>query len=375
MTAVGCGGDSSGRISTEELQAALDDIVRTRDWPGMTAAAVFPDARPVAAASGLSDPATGTPMTTDSRMLAASIGKTFVAATVVALAEEGRLALDQPLAEWLADREWFDRLPNAHGMTIRHLLSHQSGLPDHVHAEAFRSAWSGGRAALAPEMLIGFVLDQSPEFSPGEGWAYSDTGYLLLGLVIEQATGRSYEHEVGSRFLAPLRLRDTGPSNTVKIENLATGLVSESSGLDLPRRTTGEDGTMLWNPGIEWTGGGLYSTSSDLARWGRALFTGRAIPMRGVDAMTAGVSTSGADPAYQYGLGVAIWTESPWGRSYGHRGWIPGYVSSLRYFPEHGVAIAFQVNTDIGVIAEERPVMLEVENRLAALVLAERSSR
>lgn len=237
---------------------------------------------------------------------------------------------------------------------------------------AFREAWSGGQVTLSPETLIGFVLDEAPLFEAGQGWSYSDTGYLLLGLVIEAVTGRAYEYEISNRFLIPLRLSDTGPSNTREIENLATGYVSESSGLGLPRRTVDVWGRMVWNPGVEWTGGGLYSTSADLARWGHALFRGRVLSKHSTDVMAAGMPTLAGDITYEYGLGVAIQTESPWGRSYGHRGWIPGYVSSLRYFPERGVAIAFQTNTDIGILGEDRPVVLEVENRIAAAYFSSR---
>jgi len=123
---------------------------------------------------------------------------------------------------------------------------------------------------------------------------------------------------------------------------------------------------MVWNPGIEWTGGGLYSTSRDLAKWGHALFNGIALSKHSTEMMVAGMPTLAGDPVYEYGLGVAVLTESPWGQSYGHRGWIPGYVSSLRYFPDVDAAIAFQINTDIGILGEDRPVVLEIENRLAA---------
>lgn len=360
-------GESRSGLATA-LRSAIDDIAATRGFPGMTVAVAWTDSAPVSVATGFADLEAGEPMTPSSRMLAASIGKTFVAASVLALADDGRLTIDDPLSGWLGERQWFDRLPNARSMTIRHLLSHRSGLPDHVHMKAFSEAWSGGSAAMDPESLIALVLDRSPAFAAGEDFAYSDTGYLLLGLVIEAVTGEPWSAFVQSRFLDPLGLVDTGPSNTMSIDGLATGYVSPANGLDLPMRTTGPDGRMLWDPAIESTGGGLYSTSRDLAVWGRALFGGVVLSPDRLETMTAGRPAAAFGPGTDYGLGVAILKDGVRGQSFGHGGWIPGYVSSLRYYPEYGAAIAFQVNTDVGVVDSDEPVMYRIEQRLADLV-------
>src|SRR6056297_614268 len=124
----------------EDFQAALDAFQQEYGFPGATAAYVLQDGTSIVAATGLADVENGSPMTVQSRMLAASIGKTFVGATVVALAREGVLELDAPLARWLGDRQWFDRLPNHDVITLRQLLNHSSGLPDHVHLESFVNA-------------------------------------------------------------------------------------------------------------------------------------------------------------------------------------------------------------------------------------------
>ena len=144
-------------------------------------------------------------MTPRSRMLAASIGKTFVGATAVALAREGVLDLDSLVSQWLGNRPWFARLPNHDTITLRHLLTHRSGVPDHVHLESFAAAlsqeWRKKENLFPPERLIQFVLDRPPLFEAGKGWAYTDTGYILIGLVIEKVTGRSYYTEIQERFL------------------------------------------------------------------------------------------------------------------------------------------------------------------------------
>ena len=351
------------------LQAEAAAIVRDHGLPGMTVAVARSDGLRVAAAAGLADVETGRVMTAATPMLAASIGKTFVAATVVALAAEGKLGLDDPLRRRLGDEDWYGRLPNSETITLRHLLGHRSGLPDHVHEPAFAAAWQAGATSLQPRELVGLVLDREPLFPAGEGFAYSDTGYLLLGLVIEQATGAPWETAVQQRIIEPLGLAQTGPSNTRRIPGLANGYVSQPNFLDLPPQTLAEHGALRWDPAVESSGGGFYSTAGDLASWGAALFSGTVLPPAAVAGMVAGVAASDADPDSRYGLGVAIITRSAWGPSYGHRGWIPGYTASLRFFPAHDTAIAFMINTDAGIIDSEQPVMREIEDRLAALVL------
>jgi len=336
-----------------QFQTTLDAFQQHYAFPGATAAYVLPDGEVGVAATGLADIRTHTAMTPQSRMLAASIGKTFVAATVIALARDGCLALDDPISRWLADRDWFNRLPNHDFITLRHLLTHSSGLPDHVHDTAFHKAasarWRGAVNPFPPEALVAFVLDQPPLFEAGQGWAYTDTGFILLGMVIETVTGRDYYDVIRTRFTGPLNLEETAPSNRPELENLATGYMSEDNPFDFPPETTTSRGIMAWNPGVEWTGGGLVSTSRDLALWGAALFRGRAMDGPYLAELLAAVPVDPHDPDIEYGLGVAIHRGGRFGAVYGHGGWIPGYTSSLRYYAEHDVVIAFQINTDIGI--------------------------
>jgi D-alanyl-D-alanine carboxypeptidase len=359
---------AAGRLP-HRFQAELGTLVARFDLPGATAAYVLPDGTIGTAAAGLADTATATPMTPDSRMLAASVGKTFVAAVVVALAHDGLLDLDDRLADHLGDQPWFGRLPNATSITLRQLLRHQAGLPDHVHDPAFHRAWQdrrlAGDAPFAPAELVAFVLDREPLFAAGEGWSYSDTGYILLGMAIEAVTGRSYEQTVTRRFLEPLALDATTPSDRPDLPGLASGYLAPDNPFGLPPVTTRADGVMAWHPGVEWTGGGLVSTSRDLAAWAHALFGGRALPGADTTTLTDGVT---AGDGVSYGLGVAIRPAGALGRSWGHGGWIPGHVTSLRHYPDHGVTVAFQINTDVGLDDPVRPVVDTMERRLATLV-------
>jgi len=358
---------------TKKFQAALDGYRMQHGFPGATAAYVLPDGTVGIAATGAADVEAGIPMAKQSRMLAASIGKTFVGATAIALAREDVLDLDVPISRWLGDRPWFSRLPNYTTITLRHLLTHSSGLTGHVHLQSFAAEvarrWRVNGNPFTPEDLIGFVLDLPPLFEAGKGWAYTDTGYILIGLVIEQLTGRSYYAEIEERFLSPRGLTLTAPADSRALPGLAAGYMAEDNAFGFPRKTITAKGELAWHPGFEWTGGGLVSNSRDLALWGSALFGGRAMAGPYLDEMLKSVRISPDTPDIQYGAGVGVYRTSPFGPVYGHGGWIPGYSSSLRYYPVHGVSIAFQINTDIGIADDSTPVMREMEAGLASIAL------
>lgn len=354
------------------LQEVLDTFRDRYDFPGATAAIALPDGTVIAAATGLADVEAGTPMTPDSRMLAASIGKTFVAATVLALESEGRLSRADLLADHLGDRVWFGDLPNAESITIGQLLHHSAGLPDHVSLPEFQSAWAQlttGDARIVPEDLIGFVTGQKPLFEAGTGWAYSDTGYLLLGLVIEEVTGAPWGDAVRARFLGPLKLSGTISSDRRSLPGLAIGYLAPDNPFGLPERTADSEGRLLWNPAVEGAGGGLASTSHDLALWGHLLFGGEAMAGSYLDRLLDGVPEDPDAPGVLYGAGVAIYADTPRGPVYGHGGWIPAYVSSLRHYADHGVTVAFQINTDAGVMDDSSDLVPALEAALADLAI------
>jgi len=365
---------TSAMAENAELQYLLSEFHARYGFPGATAAIALPDGGIVAAATGLADVEANRPMAPDTPMLAASIGKSFVAATVLSLEADGVLSRADLVSEHLGSFDWVRRLPNHATMTVGDLLRHGAGLPDHVHLESFQIEMAGrmgsGAAAFTPEEAIAFILDADPLFEAGAGWAYTDAGYLLLGLVIEAASGRSYYDLVSERFLNPLGLADTRPSNIRMLDGLAAGYVAEDNPFGLPPRTMDAQGTLLWDPAMEWTGGGLVSTSSDLAAWGQALFTGRAMDVPYLNRLLNGIPVSPDAPDILYGAGVAIYSQTSRGPVYGHGGWIPGYVSSLRHYADHGVTVAFQINTDVGIADDSTDLVPALEAALADLAVA-----
>ena len=358
------------KTGLEQLVKNELNLLRHRfKLPGATCAYVLPDGSTGGVATGHADVEEKIPMQLDTRMLAASIGKTFVAATVLQLAKEGRLHLDDPLSHWLGDRPWFSRLPNHATVTLRHLLTHSAGLPDHVHLPAFLEKfshnWQQPDELFTPESLVAFVLDHPPLFEAGKGWSYTDTGYILLGLVIEKVTHSSYYQELETRFLRPLNLKNTTPSDRPELPHLAAGYIQADNSFGLPCKSLRSKGTLMWNPNMEWTGGGLISSSLDLAQWAKFLYEGGAMKEPYLAELLSGVPIGPEKPHLHYGAGVVISEEVPFGLVYGHRGWIPGYTSSMRYIPQYKFSYTFQVNTDIGFTT----FLPAMEHRLGSTIL------
>ncbi len=372
---VGCLESHHRSASPPEVCSKLNQIVQevydSYEFPGATAALALPDGKVCATAVGYADPDSNIEMNVESRMLSASIGKTYVSATALSLVGEGVLELDAPISKWLADESFFDLLPNASTITVRHLLTHSSGLVDHVYMKAFADLWAErglSAPALKPRETIATILGQPALFKPGEGFSYTDTGYLLVGLIIEKASNKNYYQVLTETFLEPFALTRTSPSNKRDLKGLVPGYLSADNPLGVPTKTLDNEGLLVYDPLTEWTGGGLVNNSQDLARWGRILFGGRAMDWDYRTEMFKGVRRRNQETEYpKYGLGVTIFETSD-GKSYGHGGWIPGYRSLLVYLAKTDSALAVQINTDIEMIGDET-ALDELRARLSELLL------
>jgi D-alanyl-D-alanine carboxypeptidase len=293
---------------------------------------------------GYSDIESESPLKPAQRMLAGSIGKTFVSAVTLQLVDEGKLDLDDRIEKWMGKEPWFDRLPNARQITLRMLMNHTSGIPEHVLNKDFiKTLLEQPDKVWKPEELIAFILDRAPLFEAGEGWAYADTNYILVGMVFERVSGRTVYGEIARRFLNPLRLKGTTPSNSRVILGLIPGYVSPNSPFGFEGRTI-IDGKFVVNPQMEWCGGGFASTAEDLAKWARALYEGRVLRQATLEQLLDAVPAK-TGQGHKYGLGAQV-RPTDWGVTYGHGGWFPGYLSEVEYFPKQRTAIAVQFNTD-----------------------------
>lgn len=346
---------------TARLQSRLDRLQGEQRFPGATAAVRLTDGTVIALATGLADLEENRPMTLDTRILSGSVGKTFVAAVALQLVNEGRLELDATIDRYLDSESWFDRLAGGDEITLRQLLSHRSGLPDHVYdpryAAASRKVRGQGQGDpnvhFAPRKLVQFILDRELLFAPDTGYAYTDTGYILVGLIIESVADQTYYEELTDRFLKPLELKLTTPSTGRRFPGLASGYVGPDNRFGLPRKVA-ENETMRFSPASEWTGGGLVTNPQDLVQWGHALYAGEALSESMREELLGSaehIASSKDDPTRrdspnQYGLGSYIY-DTPHGKAYGHGGWYPGFRTILSYYPGHGFAVAMQANTDV----------------------------
>jgi D-alanyl-D-alanine carboxypeptidase len=249
------------------------------------------------------------------RFRIASITKTFVATVVLQLAAERRLRLDDSVERWLPGL-----LPSGGATTLRQLLGHTSGLFDYDDDEAWvRERNANPARDWSPRELVAIATSHPPVFAPGRAWAYSNTNYVILGLVVEAVTGRTLERELRERIVKRLRLGATSyPTGTAMSGRVAHGYVGARPGLPIPPGTL-LDVTTLLSPSA-WGSGQLVANADDVTRFFSALLRGRLVPAAQLAGMKADVRRA------EYGLGLMI-SYTRCGTAFGHRGDIPGYRS------------------------------------------------
>lgn len=300
---------SAGAGPRERLRRDVQELHRI-GVTGVLAEARTPQGR-FTARAGVADLRTGRPVPPGAHFRAASITKTYVATVVLQLVGEGRLSLDDTVEKWLPG------LVRGNGndgrdITIRHLLQHTSGLHDYLEeipllrsADLYREHRFD---PYTPERLVALALDHEPDFQPGETypdgtpkWNYSNTGYVLLGMIIKRVTGKDWRDEVGHRVIRPLRLRGTYiPEHRVTLRRpYVRGY--HQYGADAPLTDT-----TLLNPSVADASGAMITTAADHNRFFRALIGGRLLPPPLLAEMQRTVPTrrDGADEGPRYGLGL-----------------------------------------------------------------------
>ena len=330
----------------DRLSAVLQGLVDA-GMPGASASIVLRDGSQHSVAVGLADLATREALTPDHRLLLGSTGKTFVSAQAMLLSQAGELDLDQTALSVFPDddSDWLRALPNGDSFTLRQLMGHRAGLPRYVYHPEFGPAMSSDPERVwTPPELLAYVAGAEPLFAPGKGWAYADTSYIVLGMAMEERMGESFYGRVLRTFIEPLGLKDTLPSNRRRIESMAQGHVVLGKQLGTGDLALGPEG-FTYNVQFEWCGGGFASNPRDLARWARMLFSGRLHGERALGAMLATTPARSLGPETGYGLGVMV-RPTEMGELRYHDGFMPGYVTSLGYFPEHDMGVSLQCNGD-----------------------------
>ncbi len=327
------------------LQSKLDAWHAAGKFPGATVGVVLADGTSFGLAVGMSDRETKRAMRASDRMPAGSTGKTFAAALAMQLVKDGRLGLDEKIEKYLGKEPWFGRLPNARDITVRQLLNHTSGLVRYEFKKEFTDFLTANPYKVwTPEERLAYLFDEKPPFAAGQGWEYSDTNYIVLGMILERVTGKDFYGEAKRRFIKPLKLTNTIPQDGPKLKNVVQGYAGPNNPFGGKNRMI-ENGKFIVNPQLEWTGGGWASTGEDLARWAKLMYEGKAFDASLVPMMVDGVPAK-LGPNVKYGLGSII-RPTPAGLTYGHSGFFPGYMTDMMYFPEHKIAVAVQVNTSV----------------------------
>jgi D-alanyl-D-alanine carboxypeptidase len=262
---------------------------------------------------------------------------------VLQLAEEGVIALDAPVSTWFPGL-----VPRGDSITVAQLLQHTSGLYDYLEDRTFvNRAYRSGRA-YRPREMVEYAAQLPSSFRPGApgAWDYSSTNYVLLGMIVEQATGRTLTQEMRARIIDPLGLQST----VVAPDEAPAG--PQSRGYS---RTTDQTNAPMT---IVFGTGGVVSTADDMLRFARALFEGQLLQPETMQRMLTFVGGNGqyAMPELEYGLGVMRNRlpvgETPDGQAHpreagrvlGHIGGFGGFRSALWYGQENGVTVALGMN-------------------------------
>lgn len=327
-------------LNQDTLKSLLETIRLEQKMPGFRAAIIETDGTLIRGAVGLADVENNIPLDNEIGMPGGSTGKTITAALTLRLIEDGVLGLDDPASKWVGDAPWFQDLANKNQILVRHLLSHSSGMGDYPHTRKYliQSIWRAirhGGIRFSREELIA-MPGSKPLFSAGQGFAYTDSGYLVLGKIIEAATGEDYYELVADRILKPLNLTQITPQNASVLPNITPGYMRGA-------RNLRGDGTMKVDPSSEWTGGGWVVNPTALAKFYRALAEGEVVKPESFQLMKDSGWQNPEEPSWHYGYGMFVVQH---GRIVEHGGLWPGYRTHARYYPADRMTIVIQTNRD-----------------------------
>lgn len=329
------GGSAAERAATV---ARLDSVAAA--WlaegstPGVSIAVVRGRDTLLVRGYGVADRASNAPVAPATVFRIGSVTKQFTAALVMQLVEQGKVALDDSIAAHLAG------LPAAwRGVTVRQLLNHTSGIPSYTDlGPSWRQRWAED---MAPDTVAALTAAQPMTFAPGAGWKYNNTGYVLLGMLVERKHGKPYAAVVAERIATPLGLASLGYCPpALPAAGHATGYARQPGGfVDAPKLS-------MTQP---YAAGALCATAADLARWNAALAGGRVVSPASWAQMT---TPTGAAEAQGYGFGIGA-RAFEGRRRVSHSGGIHGFVSQNAYYPDDSLSVVVLANSgsaDLGTL-------------------------
>jgi D-alanyl-D-alanine carboxypeptidase len=311
--------------TAQKMQALLDEDVNLLKVPGLQAFVLTSDGKTWSGTSGTTDLARRNLMQRDDVLRVGSVTKTFTAVIVLKLFEESRLSLDEPIVKWFPD------FPNAEVITVRHLLNHTSGIPEIIPKVLMKSIipstyWN-------PEELVDIIAKDELSFTPLGTFEYSNTNYILLGLIAEKISGKPFVQQLHEQIIDPLRLEHTYfvPYEPAPVD-LVTGFDRDLSSfpgmLDISKENTS------WATAA-FASGALASTADDLGVFFKSLFTGEMLSPSTMTEMTTFVSASNPGFSEQNGYGLGLMRIEVDGQELvGHVGEFMGSTAIAMHSPE-----------------------------------------
>lgn len=338
LAATSCGASFSSQ-ERKQMERIVRQVMKGEDIPGVIVGVWTPEGEWVKA-FGKADVETGRPMKLTDRVRIASNTKSFVATVVLQLAEEGRLSVADQLGKYVP------RVPHSDEITLTQVLNMTSGIFSFTEDERFEAEFEENPLMkLTPDQEIDMALAHEPYFPPGEGYHYSDTNYEILGLVIEQVTGRRVAEEVRARVIEPLGLESTYFPETPEIPG------EHPKGYVL-RDGRHEDYTLV-DPSVPWAGGAMISDLRDMKRWAEALASGELLNSVSHERQMRTVPT-GTGPT-RYGLGVLEVDGF-----IGHTGAIFGFSSVFLRDPDRDATFVVFANKATNSSQEAPSICLEL---------------
>lgn len=338
----GEGGPASATTAAEpygDVSGVLRRLTTVDGAPGALAEISDGRGRTTVLTSGMADVATGAPMAADSRFRIGSMTKMFVATVVLQLVAEHEVELDAPI-EWYLPGVIRGSGNDGRNITVRQLLQHSSGLADYMDYVSEQSVVADPLAHYSPQDLLDIALTHPPLFAPGTGWSYSNTDYVLAGLLIQAVTGHPYGEEIDRRIIKPLGLHDT----SVPVDEDDIPGTHPQGYAELPGSASVD--VSDFNPSVAYASGAMISSGADMDRFLGALLGGRLLPPAELRAMESTIpegDTSGS----AYGLGLESKPLPCGGRFWGHDGGILGFETMSGATPD-GRQVTVMVNLNPG---------------------------
>jgi D-alanyl-D-alanine carboxypeptidase len=351
LAAVAAGPAAAAPADFRERATAYLAATWPADRPGVAVIVTERGRTVYAAGRGLADVERRTPIARGTVFRLGSITKQFTAAIILQLVDERRLSLDDPLSRFFPDHPQ----PGA-SATVRQLLNHTSGIQSYTGIPGWMVEANLNRAYTTAEMIAVFRDRPSPS-PPGARWAYNNSGYVLLGAIIERVTGMPWHEAVARRIARPLGLRSIRygvGEETVPL--MAHGYTSSPEGGVRPADRV--------HMSVPHGGGALIGSVEDMARWARALHHGRVVSAARYRLMIAPTRLpDGSVTDYGFGLGMG---DVRGRRAIGHNGLVAGFLADSRYLPDQDVFVAVFANSDAPAVSPSVTL-----RRLAAMALGD----